>query len=217
MEKMSGVIPGRLPELAQVLKKWVYVNEEYTRRCNGNDAPWWYSERSSMSALAAAAWLAKGISIEEYTTTKTRLPIKGKEDKSDRCRCDLYISVRNGKKEDANYVIEAKVCWPNLGGTAIVNKLRDGLEDARQDVRRTHNGSEERRLGVLVASPRLIASRKTELQDRIEEFIQHVQSFSPAAAVAWTFPSEAKDLWSSRTKDYYPGVAILLKPLRRKS
>src|SRR5713226_1261165 len=69
---ISGFNAGPLPELRQVLRKWIFVNKDYVHRWDGIDAPWWYNERASVSALAAAAWLAKGIALEEYTTRKTR-------------------------------------------------------------------------------------------------------------------------------------------------
>jgi len=211
MKASSGFRPGPIPGLTPVLKKWIYVNNEYTKRCNGNDAPWWNNERSCMSLVAVAAWLAKGIAIEEYATTKTDGP---GEAKNDRCRADLFISLPNGSARDIDLIIEAKICWPTLAGQATRQAIADKVEEARKDARRTLRGDGEHRAGAVFVTPRLIASRKQELPLLTKQFVEVLYTFTDCA-VAWTFPAEASGLYAKKYDSYYPGSALLLKPLRR--
>ncbi|MEI8282603.1 MAG: hypothetical protein WCG75_09385 [Armatimonadota bacterium] len=211
MKTMSGIQEGPLPELKPVLKKWILISNEYVHRSQGNDASWWFNERASLSTVSAATWLAKGIAVEEYTTTKRLIPDKGKPKKSDRGRCDLYISVRSGKR-DHYFVIEAKPCWPDLTSTRYPGEIAAGIEAAREDVRHT-NAEESRRLGLLLVSPVIPKGAERNTETLLEGFIEEIRSHEDCA-VAWTFPGEARRLYSKKHREYYPGAAILIKPLR---
>src|SRR4051812_574579 len=118
MGTFSGYTADAVPEIAPLLKKWIHANREYVHRCVDEDAPWWYLERASVSTVAAAAWLAKGIALEEYTTAKSRLPLKGRPRVSQNCRCDLYFSLLKNKKKNTHhdFICEAKLIWPKLEG-----------------------------------------------------------------------------------------------------
>jgi len=212
---ISGFDAGPLPELRQLLKKWIFVNNEYVRRWDGHDAPWWYIERASVSTVAAAAWLAKGIALEEYTTSKTRNIKRARS--VGQGRCDLFVSVRDRHRRDRDLIVEAKICWPSLTSGAFRKRIEEGLAVACKDVRRTHRDDGARRAGLLVVSPTIAKSQNERLEELIQEFVDFIrrQSRESHCAVAWTFPSAARKL-SDKRQRHYPGTAILLRPLRRK-
>ena len=217
MTDISGFAAGPLPELRQVLKEWIFVNNDYVRRWDGWDAPWWYTERASVSTIAAAAWLAKGIALEEYTTSKTR-NINRSRVVSGRGRCDLFVSVRDRRGEDRDLIVEAKICWPSLTSGAFRKRIKDGLVVACNDARRTHRDDGARRAGLLIVSPSVPKSQNEHLKELIQEFVDFIrrQSRQSHCAVAWTFPPVARKLCSDMRPRLYPGTAILLRPLRRK-
>jgi len=215
MTGISGFNAGPLPELRQVLQKWIFVNNDYVRRCHGNDAPWWYIERASISTVAAAAWLAKGIALEEYTTSKTRNINRSRSVVSDRGRCDLFISVKDRHRTDRDLIVEAKIRWPSLTSGAFRKRIKDGLIAACKDVRLTHSYGGARRAGLLIVSPTIPKSQNERLEELIREFVDFIRLQSHCA-VAWTFPSVARKLCSDKRPRLYPGTAILLRPLRRK-
>jgi len=210
---ISGFDAGPLPELRQVLKKWVFVNNDYVRRWDGYDAPWWYTERASVSTVAAAAWLAKGIALEEYTTRKTRNINRSRSVISDRGRCDLFISVKDRHRKDRDLTVEAKICWPSLTSGAFRKRIKDGLVSACNDARLTHPYG-ARRAGLLIVSPTIPKSQNERLEELIGEFVAFIRLQS-GCAVAWTFPSAVRKLRSDQRPRLYPGTAILLRPLRR--
>ncbi|MGH8746639.1 MAG: hypothetical protein ACREUK_09110 [Burkholderiales bacterium] len=72
MSTLNTFEAGRLPELAPMLREWIRANAAYVKQCEDSDAPWWFNERAALSVVAAAAWLAGGIALEEYTAPKNR-------------------------------------------------------------------------------------------------------------------------------------------------
>jgi hypothetical protein len=214
--QQSGFAPGPLPELIPLLKKWIYVNKEYLRRCEGRDAAWWYLERASLSTVAAAAWLADGIALEEYTTSKTQLPAKSNVEVSHRCRCDLFFSLKRHDRPGQNhdFISEAKIIWPSLASKNLHSQISRGVETVRRDVRRTQNDGHSRRLGVLLISPSMSETAAERWEEHAKNFVM-VLRHQQGAAVAWVFSSDPWRLWTPKSREYHPGTAVLFSPLRR--
>jgi hypothetical protein len=213
MPRSSGYIAGPLPALAPVLRKWIRVNEEYFDRCMGEDAAWWFNERASLSTLAAAAWLAGGIALEEYTTAKSKRG--GSVNKN--CRCDLFVSLRNRVKgkNDHEFVIEAKIVWPRLASRSLADQIERGNEKARKDVRRTLPYGGSSRVGLLIVSPYMRRSEADRWERDQSQFVEFVRASAEEYAVAWIFAKNGKGPLSERNDHYYPGTAIFLRPLRK--
>ena len=216
MQKLVGFQAGPLPELTPVLKKWIYANQEYVSRCEGLDAAWWYHERACLSTVAAATWLAGGIALEEYTTTKTQLPDMGTAKISERCRCDLFLSIqqKGRARKNHDFIVEAKMIWPNINSRNLHGQIESGIIKVRKDdVRRTSNDGYSRRLAMLFISPWISKAKLKEWDGHRNAFVETLQNWQGVAA-AWVFTDQVKGLLSKRTGEYYPGTALLVTPLR---
>ena len=73
--------------LEDVIKNWFGVIDDYIKYFGGNDVPYWYNERASISTLAAAAWKSGGIALEEYSMQK------GDEGNPRPGKCDIFIGI----------------------------------------------------------------------------------------------------------------------------
>jgi hypothetical protein len=104
-------------KLKAVLDKWTRAIEKY-RDQSGDRSPWHYRERSWVGFLAAGAWLAGGVALEEWCTEKQR-----NSRRKTKGRADLYIGI-GGKQFD----FEAKHGWwmirKNGANTARIEQLR---------------------------------------------------------------------------------------------
>ena len=76
-----------LAALRPVFEQWIRLIPQYaamTRPILGSpDYPFWYNERASIGTIAAAARLAKGAALEEYSARK----------RGARGRADLWILI----------------------------------------------------------------------------------------------------------------------------
>jgi hypothetical protein len=214
MKGLSGVREGPLPELAPLLKKWIYVNTEYVKRCVGRDAPWWFNERAALSAVAGAAWLADGIALEEYTAPK--IPPGAAPGKlSDRCRCDLFISLKKRRRrgQHHDFITEAKIIWPRLDDSKLPHRIDQGINAVRTDIRRTMNDGYSRRLGLLLVSPWMTNAAADNFEGHAARFIEVLKHLDNVA-VAWTFARDPWRLLWRQKGEYYPGTALVITPLR---
>jgi len=84
----------------QILQSWINVNKAYLKAHEWGLLPWYHTERTDVSLLAAAIWKAGGVAIEEYTIKKKKnVP----DPKHPWGKGDLFFSF-GGKK----YYCEAK-------------------------------------------------------------------------------------------------------------
>jgi hypothetical protein len=207
MTDISGYKRGPLRNFDPILRGWIKANKLYCRRSNWQDIPWGYNERASLSIFAVGAWLARFIALEEYSEIKGS---RNAPKKMVRGRCDLYVAV-NSKEA---YIFEAKIVWPSLATRSWKRAIDRSLEEAREDVRKTHAPSEERKVGLLLVSPYLPKSRMSKAEPLIHRFVDFLYSRRDFAA-AWTFPQGARNFHWNKSTVRFPGCAILLKPLRR--
>ena len=200
---VRNMVSGPLPEFRDVFKKWFWVIEKYCEKRCWEDVPWWYNERASLSLFAAAVWNSGGIALEEYSTSKShrkeRWPGRG----------DIYVSI-NGKE----YIIEAKQVWCSISGRA--QKSNDKIEKALFEARHAAGETKcwgAKRLGLVFAIPYLSNSQRHNLGARIDSWLEEINSIE-RTSLAWILDKGATDRF--RYKKYlYPGVAVLLRPLRQ--
>lgn len=195
-----GIQSGSLPELSQVLGKWVDLMEWWVN-ADPHDAPWWYGERSSLSLFAGAVWQCDGWAIEEYATSKgsKRKPWNG--------RGDIMFGV-----DKHEYVAEAKQYWSAMGLHAGNQGIRvkKCLDEARADARGVPAYGAQR-LAILFAVPYIPVSQRQNLGERMQTWLAQTAT-RQGMACAWTFPKAARSLGG--THGYiYPGVLLLVCPL----
>ena len=210
MRTIAGIYSPRLVCLRPILLRWIRLNQEIAGKWyRGNDVPWWYNERASLSVLAGAAWRSKGIAFEEYSDRK-RFRSK-RADSSFRSyagRVDIYIEINR------HYFIgEAKSCWPTIP-TRSRNQsqyIERFLTAAKRDIRKSRPDG-QRRLAIVFVSPIVSRKRKGSIQKHINEFVDQAKD-TDADAVAWVFPNTVSNVVDNGR--LYPGTAVIIKEVRK--
>lgn len=185
----------RLERLKPVIQGWIQVVKAFADAYEGNDAIYWYGERTNIGALSAGAWLGGFVTLEEYGVEKDGAPKKRTKG-----RLDLYMGARGARKYDVG--IEAKFLRYDTT-RRIENKLIISCKDARRS-RDTNI-----RIGSVFIAP--IFKRKfhrSEIQERLSK-IKKLDS----DLVAWCFPGTAHDLKGDPPNHRYvhPGVVMVMK------
>jgi hypothetical protein len=201
LAKMQGsTVSDNLPEFQEILARWIQIHREAGKLLRWSDCMWWYGERSSIGALAAAVWKSGGTALEEYTTHK------GLNSRSYRGRCDLRIWHNSLK-----YTIEAKQIWPGIGNPSQqhANQIKNALEEADGDLRK-NKPDDSVQLGVVFASPSLPDTRSVQVSEAIEAWIDTAGSVE-ADAKAWIFPEQARQLRADEEDKIYPGTMMLVR------
>jgi len=204
MLSIRKIIQGSLPDFNDAFKQWFLVIQKYCEARAWEDVPWWYNERASLSLFAAAVWNSGGIALEEYSTSKSH--------KKERWsgRGDLYVKIKRKQ-----YVIEAKQVWSPMGTRARRpnGKIEEALFDARHAAGETKSWG-AKRLGLVFAVPYLPNSEQDNLKERINYWLECVKSIE-GSSMAWIFSEEVSD-WFQYKGYLYPGIVILLRPLRQR-
>jgi hypothetical protein len=99
--KWKGIHKGPLPQLTEVLQKWLDLNERTVQEWEG-DIPWRYNERATLRIFAGAIWVKGGFVIEEYSAKKSRVDADSSEYFG---RPDMWFEL-----DGREYDIEAKIC-----------------------------------------------------------------------------------------------------------
>jgi len=212
IQSLNGVYtPTRLKNLRPLLEAWRKLMHHLAIEWQKDkDCPWWYLERTAVGFFSATVWSQGGEAIEEYGTDK-----KSRTKKKKKCngRGDVMFSV-NGSSRKRWFVAEAKQSHPPIRGEfkTLRARIRSKLKKARQDAVRCKSYGYSR-LGLLFLCP--YATGRPPDTAEIREWVDDLKSISRRhkAAVAWTFPNAARKLFyaTSKTKEFYPGVALLIK------
>ncbi len=202
--KPCEVFSGPLPHLKPVLENWCKTVVSWCDRTGWENYPWWYGERSSVGLFALSAWQVGTAPLEEYSTEKG----KGKGRYTG--RGDLLIPI-GGK----DYIIEAKQKWISISrrATKSEDKLIDSICDALQCARDATE-FKGRRAGLVFAVPYLPEDEIDSTNERLSEWLGSLRKCDNCA-LAWVFPEEAR--YDSVLDDgyLYPGIAAVIRPLRR--
>jgi len=189
-------ISPSLKALSDVIAEWNELIMKYVEEFP-DDPPLWSTERANVGILAAAAWKAGGLSLEEYDAEK----LKGKKRK--KRRVDLFIRTAN-KRE---FVCEAKQALiridPKTKVGDVHKEIDAWLSEAVTDVRRIE-GEEACRLGVFFAIPRV--STKITMKDALDIFNKAMKQTEADLKLPVLIPKSAK--WADDPQYLYPGVTL---------
>lgn len=208
----QGFRTTAIPEFRPILENWLLLQDRYLRRWSSQDVAWIYGERASLSVLAAAAWQAGGIALEEFSTEKKRshsgsaIPVET----GAQGRCDLYVNIRG-----QDFLIEAKPSWPALRGD-VASKISDALAFATKEVRRNSTYAGAMRLAAVLIGPHMPRSYIGNSAQLIDGFVTALSSFTHCAT-AWFFPQSARSFSVGTDRKLYPGAALVIKPLRKRN
>ncbi len=183
--------------------KWLDLMEDPTWL--GNDCPWWYNERASLSQFAGAIWLTGGWVLEEFSATKQtddNIAFKG--------RVDLMFWTTR-RREGEQFIAEAKPCWPRLRSSDAPESIKYALNRAADDVQKTHsyNGLYEK-LALVFAAPVIPNHFSSQIPDRVNSLIKSLAK-EPNLSMAWHFRTMG-DI-PSHKDCLYPGVLLCVRPV----
>jgi hypothetical protein len=196
-------IKGRkgMSSWACIMEEWMLSIERYTRIMGGDDAPYYYNERANVSVLAGAAWRSGWVALEEFQSEK------GYRNKAKtNGRTDLYFA-----NESDEELIEAKFQWICLGSDNLERMVRETMELATSDAKRTRaNSTDVKAIGVGFFP---VYKKDSKIEDRDELIEQTIIEFGEQDyhAMGWCFPPEMRDHVSETKGNLLPGVIMLAK------
>ncbi|MFB4392982.1 MULTISPECIES: hypothetical protein [unclassified Pseudomonas] len=190
---MQGLIihNPHLEFLRPALERWIDCIDRFQQVHGDNEAPYWHGVGANAGLLAAAAWQAELVALQQYQSKKQR-------DEGEReGRCELSIA-------DAEQVIHLRASqrWPRIAGLDLAAALGETTALARQAAYPS-----QLKAGALFVSPWKAGQHASpeELQDLVDDLQKHT-----ACALAWYFPYAMRKL-HNELGQYFPGVALLLK------
>ncbi|AIZ33704.1 hypothetical protein [Pseudomonas parafulva] len=190
---MQGLIihNPHLEFLRPVFERWVECIDRFNQIHGESDAPYWHGAQANAGLLAAAAWQAERVALQQYQGKKQR-------DEGDReGRCDLCIA----DAEQSLHLLTAQR-WPKIARLDLATALQETAALARLSVYPS-----QFKAGALFVSPWKAGQHASpeELQDMVDDLSKHT-----ACAIAWYFPYAYRKL-HNEAGQYHPGVAVLIK------
>lgn len=154
-----------------LLREWIELLHSYSTP-NGEgerDVPYWYGERSLTGLLAAAAWrLKNGWSLEEFST------LRGQEEEARVGWADLWIGIGG-----ESFTVEAKLTWPEGDSESAAERIRERLNEARDQLRAIENAYREGEpfsVCYIVPWPR-VRNQGNNMPEAIEQMKEIAQIF----------------------------------------
>lgn len=198
---------SELRKLKPVLETWIKNVQQYSKAFKNDDACWWYTERANVGILAAAAWKANWLALEEYSTLK-----RGQETVTKNGRCDLYITK---KDHHGSFAFEAKHAWQTMRSNGV-SKITDQLNGAWNDAGKLKKNEANTRVAACFVIPKTPASLADDnIDNEILPWLNLVLDEVPWDAVVWVFPKESRQLKNDTGTRIFPGVLLILQERQR--
>ncbi|CRI55851.1 hypothetical protein [Pseudomonas sp. CCOS 191] len=190
---MQGLIINnpRLEFLRPALERWVDCIDRFNQFQGDNEAPYWHGAAANAGLLAAAAWQAELVALQQYTSKKQR-------DEGEReARGDLAIS-----SAEESIHLHTSQRWPRIARLDLAPALQEAANQAKAIAY-----ASQLKAGALFVTPWKAGQHASpeELQDLVDDLQKHT-----ACAIAWYFPYAYRKL-HNELGQYFPGVALLLK------
>lgn len=184
-----------------LLEEWLLVTERYCRIMGGEDAPFWYNERSNIGLLAGASWRCGRISLEEFQITKG---YRNKPKKHG--RSDLWMALEDGREE----LIEAKFKWISLHSKDLSSVVNEALDRAMNDAKKARGNDEDTKAIGIGFFPVYVTKNKVhEIDSIISSMINQFLELE-YHSLAWSFPEEIRQHISSKD-NVVPGVFMVAR------
>ena len=190
------------PNLEKLLKNWGRVFGKYIEQTD-KGLPWAYGERAIVGLLAAAAWSAGGVALEEYPTKKRILKKGKKTGKFKSGRCDLFVSI-----DGTEMAIEAKYQRLRFRPNGFrFGSLEKRVANSKADITRIRSGEAEKRYAACFVVP-YFDQKKRPTKANIEIFVTEFKKHAKEGdAWALYFP---KGNLRRGTKGWFPGVGVVI-------
>lgn len=195
-------IESSFKPLEPVLKKWHAVLSDYSKRSKG-DQPWWYRERPQIGFLAAAAWSADGVALEEWGMKK------GPQKCQSEGRNDLWLCYDGNE-----WFLEAKHVWCEIqkGDRNCRKLLENALSAAKSSADKVQTGPS---VAAVFASLfwKPLRGRESEFASNLEQFTKTVKGLDVEVA-CFERPRTHEGYWKAENGGRWLGVLLLLKAVR---
>jgi len=199
MTLSAPLIQSKLPGVRPILEQWVRVCDRYEAETK-DDRVCWYHERAHTGFLAAAAWLAGGVALEEWRTEK-----KNREGQPRKGRGDLWLS-----RKSLRLHIEAKHAWIGLRNDpdAALRKVEAKLAEAQRAAREMARISrDELRVGALFAAPVVRRADAAHAEGLLVEWAKNLSRLNCLALAIRSYPTE---IHRKGSDNLVPGIALLI-------
>jgi len=179
---------AKLRHWSSLLEEWLLLIDRYCRRMKNKDLPFFYTEKANTGILAAAAWRAGWIALQEFPEKKL----------NGRGFADLWLFPEN---KDKGEYIEAKIHWTS-------DNIENNLTDAINDVEKIAKDKSYIRIGLLFICPSY--AKNIDIEQKIGEAIDKASKIN-SDVIAWSFPNQARKVWVD--KKIYPGIMLIAKSI----
>ena len=144
LEHVGNKLPHK-PTWEKLVKAWGVVLDRYLQHEEGLDIPHWNTERSLTGFLAAAVWIRDGVALVEYATERHEENSDDKQATVSKGSCDLYIHL-----DDLDCAIEAKQDWPSDSSNENINRIRQQLKSADDQLDTLPKGKDQASVGMAI-------------------------------------------------------------------
>jgi hypothetical protein len=189
----------KIKALEELFTEWAGLNDRQIMIVDGEDCPYYYSERTNCGMIGAAAYVTeKFISLEE-------IPIRRRKRRGQASgghgRYDIYLF--DGTHE---YMVEAKQAW----------KIKDAeglLDDAEKQLRKIRK---EYWLDIPLAMVFVVVGFKQVDDGIIEQHTQELDAIKTCGTVHY-YPKETRQIrgGGENAKYIYPGISVLMRVVER--
>lgn len=187
----------------KLLIAWLDLVERYENRegQEEQDFCYWYNERPNTGVLSAAAWVAGGWGLEEFSAKRRK---KGKKKTG---RPDLWFGIG-----DTEAAIEAKIAWVAGTFAAAREKAKKMLAEAGTQLEGLKRWERGEKGCQLVSVCFIVPYRKEQPEDGIGlGLLKDVQKWARSQGMATAIHISRKAKSTRPKKRNYPGVLLVAK------
>ncbi len=198
-ELIINIKDDRIKEtFTKLFNKWADLNSMYLDVFDGEEGPYFFSERTNCSMLNAAAYQVDGlVSLVEIPVNRNRT---FSEVNSGSGRYDLYLYDYNSK---VSYLTETKQSWTVGGSFKQLKKAENQISSIKKGHKQDIN------LAIVFSVNGNKKVNDEIISNRIEK-INNISSEAGLSGFVHYYPEKAKGLRGSDGR-IYPGVSILMK------
>lgn len=187
---------GGCKKMNVIFENFFAVVNEYCKYEDGEDAPYWYNERTTVGIFSGAIWRSTERSLEEFSTTKF-----DENNKEKNGRADLWFSCSN-----ENFICEVKQYFKSTS-YSVAKMMEASIADTKKTMKNFPNSKP---LALTFWTPRIQPSDVEEelktIHDKLKDALKE-ESIDMYCLVA---PKSARNMQAS-APHVFPCVILLGK------
>ncbi|MGB2984715.1 MAG: hypothetical protein WBE26_02435 [Phycisphaerae bacterium] len=197
----DGERPSTLAILQPVFSELWGIYDRYIAQTRPMDVPWWYTERTIVGHLTAAAFRAGYSALEEYSCEKGKNHSKG--------RVDWWLGTPDGKRD---VFVESKQEY--LSAHTDWARVESRFGEAERQIVEYHletDSEESYKLAMVFVRPYYQTPR--EWEERRQRLLDGAEYPGNAHYYAYYWLEESDVAGCECNKYYYPGLFICCRQL----